>query len=44
VDKNGNNGKPAEVPQVEKFTNVAANQIITIKEGAGIIKATKVRS
>jgi hypothetical protein len=42
VDKNGNNGKPAEVPQVEKFTNVEANQIITIKEGAGIIKAVKV--
>ena len=44
VDKNGNNGKLAEVPQVEKFTNVAANQIITIKEGAGIIKAVKVRA
>jgi hypothetical protein len=42
VDKNGDNGKPAEVPQVEKFTSVEANQIITIKEGAGIIKAVKV--
>jgi hypothetical protein len=44
VDKNGNNGKPAEVPQVEKFTNVEANQIITIKEGAGIIKAEEIRT
>ncbi|MGH9400610.1 MAG: CRTAC1 family protein [Terriglobia bacterium] len=27
--------------KIEKFTHVAANQIITIKEGAGIIKRTK---
>ena len=27
--------------KVEKFTNVAANQFLTIKEGAGIIKREK---
>jgi predicted phage-related endonuclease len=27
--------------KVEKFTNVEANQFLTIKEGAGIIKAVK---
>jgi hypothetical protein len=27
----------------EKFTGIEANQIVTIKEGAGIVKATKVR-
>ncbi|MGH9352777.1 MAG: ASPIC/UnbV domain-containing protein, partial [Terriglobia bacterium] len=27
--------------KIEKFARVAANQIITIKEGAGIIKRTK---
>jgi hypothetical protein len=42
--KNGKNGKPAEVPQVEKFTNVEVNQILTIKEGSGIVKVEKVRS
>ena len=30
--------------KIEKFSNVEANQIITIKEGAGIIKAVKVRA
>jgi len=30
--------------QVEKFTNVEANQILTIKEGAGIVKAERIRS
>ena len=28
--------------QVEKFTNVDVNQILTIKEGAGIIAAQKI--
>ena len=42
--KNGKNGKPAELPQVEKFTNVEVNQILTIKEGSGIVKVEKVRS
>ncbi len=35
------NGKPTEVPQVEKFTNIEANQFITIREGSGIIKKEK---
>ena len=30
--------------KIEKFTNVEANQFLTIKEGSGIIKAEKVRS
>jgi len=30
--------------KVEKFTNIPANQILTIKEDAGIVKAEKVRS
>ncbi len=30
--------------KVEKFTKVEANQILTIKEGAGIIKADKVKT
>jgi hypothetical protein len=40
-DKNGKNG---EIPQIEKFTNLDVNQILTIKEGSGIIKAEKVPS
>ena len=40
-DKNGKNG---EIPQIEKFTNLEVNQILTIKEGSGIIKAEKVPS
>ena len=35
------NGKQVEVPQIEKFTNVEANQFLTIKEGSGIIKREK---
>jgi hypothetical protein len=30
--------------QVEKFADVEANQILIIKEGAGIIKAEKIRT
>jgi hypothetical protein len=30
--------------EIEKFTRVEANQILTIREGAGIIKAEKARS
>ena len=30
--------------KIEKFTHIEANQILTIKEGAGIIKQEKVRS
>jgi hypothetical protein len=30
--------------KIERFTNIPANQILTIKEGAGIIKAEKIRS
>ncbi len=30
--------------KVERFTNVEANQILTIQEGAGIIKAEKIRA
>ena len=41
--KPGSSGKGADGP-VEHFTNVDCNQILTIKEGAGIIKAEKVRS
>jgi hypothetical protein len=44
LDKNGKNGKPAEIPQIEKFPNVEVNQILTIKEGSGIIKAEKART
>jgi hypothetical protein len=40
-DKNGKNG---EIPQIEKFTNIEVNQILTIKEGSGIIKAEKIPS
>jgi len=29
---------------VERFTNVECNQILTIKEGSGIVKSEKVRS
>ncbi len=35
------NGKPTEVLQIEKFTNIDANQFITIREGSGIIKKEK---
>ncbi len=38
------NGKNDEIPQIEKFTNLEVNQILTIKEGSGIIKAEKVLS
>lgn len=37
-------GKSAAIPQIEKFANVEANQILTIKEGAGIVKAEKIKS
>ncbi len=30
--------------KIERFTNIEANQIVTIKEGSGIIKAEKVRA
>jgi hypothetical protein len=30
--------------KVEKFTKVEANQFLTLREGAGIIKAEKARS
>jgi len=30
--------------KVEKFTRVEANQILTIREGAGIVKAEKARA
>ena len=29
---------------VERFTNVECNQILTIKEGSGIVKSEKIRS
>jgi hypothetical protein len=35
------NGKPTEVPQIERFTNVDVNQFLTIREGSGIIKREK---
>jgi hypothetical protein len=35
------NGKPTEVPQIEKFTNIEPNQFLTIQEGSGIIKKEK---
>jgi hypothetical protein len=38
---NNKNGKPEEVPQIEKFTNLEVNQFLTIKEGSGIIKKEK---
>ena len=31
-------------PIVERFTNIEANQILTIKEGSGIIKAEKIKT
>ena len=34
----------AALGKTEKFTNVDVNQILTIKEGAGIIKVDKVRT
>jgi hypothetical protein len=40
-EKTGKNGKPAEIPQIEKFSDVEVNQILTIKEGSGIIKKDK---
>jgi len=39
--KTDKNGKPAEIPQIEKFTNVEVNHFLTIKEGSGIIKKEK---
>ena len=30
-------------PVIERFTNIEANQILTIKEGSGIIKAEKIK-
>ena len=36
-------GKPTEIPQIEKFTNVDSNQFLTIKEGSGIIKREKAK-
>ena len=41
--KTGSAGNSAD-QVVERFTNVDCNQILTIKEGSGIIKAEKVRS
>jgi hypothetical protein len=40
-EKTGKDGKPAEILQVERFTDVEVNQILTIKEGSGIIKKEK---
>jgi hypothetical protein len=42
LDKNDKGVAP--LPQIEKFTNIEANQILTIKEGEGIIKAEKTRA
>jgi len=40
----GASGKPkASEPVIERFTNIEANQILTIKEGSGIIKAEKIK-
>jgi hypothetical protein len=36
-------GKQVEVPQIERFTDIEANQFLTIKEGSGIIKKEKSR-
>ncbi len=38
------NAKLAPPPKIEKFTNLEVNQILTIQEGGGIIKAEKIRT
>jgi hypothetical protein len=40
---NNKDGKSEEIPQIEKFTNIEANQFLTIKEGSGIIKKEKAK-